>query len=64
MDPKATAKMLFDALAEGDADAAKEAATNLADWIANGGFEVSFTIPAKNMRAVCATLAVSLTESE
>lgn len=64
MDPKATAKMLFTALAEGDVETAKEAAANLADWCCNGGFEVSYTIAAADMRAVCCTLATSLKESE
>jgi hypothetical protein len=64
MDPKATAKTLFTALAEGDVDAAKEAAANLADWICNGGFEVSYTIKAADMRAVCCTLATGLAGSE
>lgn len=60
MDPSVTAKLLFTALAEGDIDAAKEHAGNLADWIGNGGFSVSYTIGTDDMRAICASLAYGL----
>jgi hypothetical protein len=65
MDPDACICELFDALANGDVATARERAVNLADWIANGGFEPRpFTIPSGKMREICCTLAVSLPDGE
>lgn len=65
MDPDACIRELFAALANGDAGTARERAGDLADWIANGGFEPRpFTIPSGKMREICCTLAVSLPDDD
>ncbi|MEM1025801.1 MAG: hypothetical protein AAGJ19_19155 [Myxococcota bacterium] len=38
MDPNATLQRLFDALADDDLTEAKDAATDLAEWLDRGGF--------------------------
>lgn len=39
MDPNATLELLVDAALSGDAEAVREHAANLADWLDKGGFK-------------------------
>jgi hypothetical protein len=41
MDPNATLELIRQALRDGDREAAREAAENLNEWIARGGFPPS-----------------------
>ena len=66
MDPDQTLSDLFDAMAEGDAELAKEHAANLQQWLERGGFtpllrvlvggEKKFTLSPELVRSVCTSI--------